>query len=234
MFHRYSSKAPIVPPSKKSFKGLKMDEISFDIYSGSPMSDSSPGRISGTARHHPRARNGPVVCCFGRPRRVGRPRHCPAYRWSSEGRVTLVPFLVLVGTFEINFFIHTGVERIGRYIQVFYEERAGAIGWETIAMKYGAKFPSGLDPLFSIIFAAAPSLNFFTSIAVAQRRPGWIALSLARASRLRLQNRLCEEAARHRNARSISIASRKSAIQVIGFARQNYSRRGQTTTPTKV
>ena len=82
-----------------------------------------------------------------------------------RGSVTLVPFLVLVGTFEINFFIHTGVERIGRYIQVFYEERAGAVGWETIAMNYGAKFPSGLDPLFSIIFAAATSLNFFTLLA---------------------------------------------------------------------
>src|SRR5688572_16120796 len=30
--HRYSSKAAIVAPSKKSFNGLKMDEISFDIY----------------------------------------------------------------------------------------------------------------------------------------------------------------------------------------------------------
>lgn len=86
-----------------------------------------------------------------------------------RGIVTLVPFLVLVGTFEINFFIHTGVERIGRYIQVFYEERTGAVGWETIAMKYGAKFPSGLDPLFSILFAAATSLNFFTLLLIDER-----------------------------------------------------------------
>jgi len=94
-----------------------------------------------------------------------------------RGTVTLVPFLVLVGTYEINFFIHTGVERIGRYIQVFYEERAGAVGWETVAMNYGAKFPSGLDPLFSIVFAAATSLNFFTLLLIHQR-PGWNALSL--------------------------------------------------------
>ena len=91
--------------------------------------------------------------------------------------VTLVPLLVLAGTFEINFFIHTGVERIGRYIQVFYEERATAVGWETIAMNYGAKFPSGLDPLFSIVFAAATSLNFFTVLLVGAR-PGSNALSL--------------------------------------------------------
>jgi hypothetical protein len=94
-----------------------------------------------------------------------------------EGGITLVPFLVLVATFELNFFIHTGVERIGRYLQVFYEERAGAIGWETIAMSYGAKFPSGLDPLFSIVFASAAILNFFSAIPVAERRPGWIVLS---------------------------------------------------------
>ena len=95
-----------------------------------------------------------------------------------EGGVTLVPFVVLVGTFEINFFIHTGVERVGRYIQVFHEERAGAGGWETTAMSYGATFPSsGLDPLFSIVFAAATTLNFFSALAVAERRPGWIVLS---------------------------------------------------------
>ena len=95
------------------------------------------------------------------------------------GSVTLVPFVVLVSTFEINFFIHTGVERIGRYIQVFYEEREGAAGWETVAMSYGRKFPSGLDPLFSMIFSAAAVLNFFGSLPPADRRPVWIALSLA-------------------------------------------------------
>lgn len=111
-----------------------------------------------------------------------------------DGSVALVPFVVLAATFEINFFVHTGVERIGRFIQVFYEERAGAAGWETIAMNYAAKFPSvglslrapramstwggGLDPLFSVIFAAAAILNFLSSLTVAQRRPGWIALSL--------------------------------------------------------
>ena len=95
-----------------------------------------------------------------------------------EGAVTLVPFVVLIVTFEINFFIHTGVERIGRYLQVFYEERVGAIGWETTAMNYGAKFPSGLDPLFAIVFATATGLNFVTSLVTAQRRSAWILLSL--------------------------------------------------------
>jgi len=92
------------------------------------------------------------------------------------GAAMLVPLAVLAGTFEINFFIHTGVERVGRYLQVFYEEAAGATGWETIAMSYGAKFPSGLDPLFSLIFAGAALLNLLLSLNA--RSPEWIVLSL--------------------------------------------------------
>jgi hypothetical protein len=110
-----------------------------------------------------------------------------------QGAVTLVPFIVLVSAFEVNFFVHTGVERIGRYLQVFHEEAAGAIGWETTAMNYGVKFHAprlgpgapralssggGLDPLFGAIFAISTALNFLSSLATATRRPGWIALSL--------------------------------------------------------
>ena len=95
------------------------------------------------------------------------------------GSITLAPFLILAATFELNFFIHTGVERIGRYLQVFHEERTGSSGWETIAMRYGATFPGGgLDPLFSIIFFSAAVVNFLSSLAVATPRPGWIGVSL--------------------------------------------------------
>jgi hypothetical protein len=94
-----------------------------------------------------------------------------------EGAIALLPLLLLAATFEVNFFIHTGVERIGRYIQVFYEERSGTRGWETAAMNYGAKYPSALDPLFSAIFGAAAALNFFTTLPIA-REPGWILFSL--------------------------------------------------------
>ena len=94
-----------------------------------------------------------------------------------KGAIMLAPLVVLVATFEINFFIHTGVERIGRYLQVFYEEQGGAVGWETTAMNLGAKFPSGLDPLFAAIFATAATLNFLSALA-SEQRPGWMALSL--------------------------------------------------------
>lgn len=96
-----------------------------------------------------------------------------------EGAGTLVPLVVLAASYEINFFIHTGVERVGRYVQVFYEEREGSTGWETIAMKYGATFPSGLDPLFSPVFVTATILNLLVSLAAATRRPGWSVLAFA-------------------------------------------------------
>ena len=35
---------------------------------------------------------------------------------------TLLPLLILAGTFEAVFSLHAGVERVGRYIQVFFEE----------------------------------------------------------------------------------------------------------------
>jgi hypothetical protein len=98
-----------------------------------------------------------------------------------EGAVALVPLAVLVAAFEINFFIHIGVERIGRYIQVFHEGRAGAIGWETVAMQFGARPPSGaprVDPLFPVLFFGAAAINFFSTLPIAEPRRGWIVLSL--------------------------------------------------------
>ena len=89
----------------------------------------------------------------------------------------LIPLLLLVATFEINFFVHTGVERVGRYIQVFYEEAAASRGWETTAMTYGSKYSGGLDPLFGNIFFAATAINFATASAGALHHTGWMAVS---------------------------------------------------------
>jgi hypothetical protein len=94
------------------------------------------------------------------------------------GTGALVPLLVLFATFEINFFVHTGVERVGRYIQVFYEEASESRGWETVAMSYGLKHPGGgLDPLFVAVFAACAVVNFATGLATTTH-PAWIAVSL--------------------------------------------------------
>jgi len=73
---------------------------------------------------------------------------------------TLVPLLVLAAAFEGVFALHTNVERIGRYVQVFHE--SGGEGWEHVAMTYGERFPAaGSDPLFARLFIFAISVNFF-------------------------------------------------------------------------
>lgn len=76
---------------------------------------------------------------------------------------TLLPLLLLAAGFEVVLGLHTAVERIGRYLQVYYEndnpsrpERA----WERTAMAYGQTYPGGSDPLFAAYFIIATVLNF--------------------------------------------------------------------------
>jgi hypothetical protein len=101
---------------------------------------------------------------------------------SSTPVATLLPLLVLASVFEAIFALHVGVERIGRYIQVFYEpdgaggadgsgrpagsdavagpDSAGGPGWEHAAMAFGR--PAGapaIDPLFSVPFLLAALFN---------------------------------------------------------------------------
>jgi len=116
-----------------------------------------------------------------------------------ERAATLVPLMVLITTFEISFFIHTGVERVGRYLQVFYEDSEGPApserspgegpavgeprssepkGWENTVMAYGQKYPGGGgNPLFIALFATIALVNFAASLAPAARHPGWIGIS---------------------------------------------------------
>ena len=85
---------------------------------------------------------------------------------------TLLPLLLLAAGFEVVFALHTGVERVGRYLQVFYEENQGPgtntqgpdenpqRSWERTAMAYGRAYPGGSDPLFVVHFVIATVLNF--------------------------------------------------------------------------
>ena len=71
---------------------------------------------------------------------------------------TLVPLLVLAAGFETILALHTNVERIGRYLQVFHERDGG---WEQVAMAFGRRFPgAGSDPLFAQLFVFGVSVNF--------------------------------------------------------------------------
>jgi hypothetical protein len=75
------------------------------------------------------------------------------------------PLVILVAGFEAINALHVGVERIGRYLQVFYESPAGEPGWETTAMAVGPRLPGGgVDPLFSLVFAGAALVNMTTAL----------------------------------------------------------------------
>ncbi len=70
--------------------------------------------------------------------------------------VTVLPLVLLAGTFEAVFALHVGVERVGRYLQVFHEDR-----WEQTAMAFGAPLAgTGSDPLFTVFFGLAAMCNF--------------------------------------------------------------------------
>jgi len=72
---------------------------------------------------------------------------------------TLLPLLVLAGLFEAIYALHVGVERIGRYIQVFHEGDTHH-GWEQAAMAFGR--PAGaasVDALFTMPFVLAAVFN---------------------------------------------------------------------------
>jgi hypothetical protein len=83
-----------------------------------------------------------------------------------SGRATLPPLLslvslsVLVGGFEAIHALNVGVERIGRYLQVYYEGVVDGPKWETTAMAVGPGLPGGgIDPLFTVVFGALTGLN---------------------------------------------------------------------------
>ncbi len=73
----------------------------------------------------------------------------------------LLPLLVLAAGFECVRALHIGVERIGRYLQVFHEgDRRDLPRWESAAMAPATPQPGlALSPLFSPIFSLAGLAN---------------------------------------------------------------------------
>src|SRR3954462_7791879 len=75
---------------------------------------------------------------------------------------TFLPLLVLAVTFEAIFSLHVGIERIGRYLQVFHED---ATGWEHTAMAFGRPLKgTGTDPLFVAHFLLGTILNIVPAL----------------------------------------------------------------------
>jgi hypothetical protein len=84
----------------------------------------------------------------------------------------VIPLTLLVATFEAIRPLHFGAERIGRYLQVFYEEKGAAAdapltppAWERTAMAFGAAVPGAAGhPLFAPVFAIAALVNLLAAV----------------------------------------------------------------------
>ena len=97
--------------------------------------------------------------------------------------LTLIPLLVLATTFEITLALHTGVERVGRYIQVFFEEPSGNARWEHRIMEFGrsGKRRVSTDPLFARSFLIGVVLNLVTVLVSGPIAIEWAVLGGAHA-----------------------------------------------------
>ena len=75
----------------------------------------------------------------------------------------VIPLLVLAAAFELARGLHLGVERIGRYLQVFHEQDASSGDgprWEHVAMALGPRVPgAGGHPLALPFFLMATVVN---------------------------------------------------------------------------
>lgn len=95
----------------------------------------------------------------------------------------VIPLAVLLATFEAIRPLHLGAERIGRYLQVFYEEAGGPANapltppaWERTAMAFGAAVPGAAGhPLFAPTMAIATLVNLL-AVVLAEPLPEELAL----------------------------------------------------------
>lgn len=86
--------------------------------------------------------------------------------WIPYPVAAIIPLLVLLVTFEVIRPLHFGAERIGRFVQVFYEEDGQpdrSLGdtpsWERVAMRLSAVPGTGGHPLFVPVFFLATLAN---------------------------------------------------------------------------
>ncbi|HXI27550.1 MAG TPA: hypothetical protein VNG89_03990 [Vicinamibacterales bacterium] len=95
---------------------------------------------------------------------------------------TLVPLVVLAAQFEAVFALHVGVERVGRYLQVFHEPAAERSGWEHAAMGFG-RVPGAAttDALFTAVFLIAAACNIIPALIIGPTQPELIFVGGAHA-----------------------------------------------------
>lgn len=119
---------------------------------------------------------------------------------------TLLPLAVLVAGFEAVHALHVGAERIGRYLQVYYEADPDGPQWETAAMTVGPALPGGgVDPLFSVVFVVTVALNMLTAL---EPSPTWQELVIVGG---------CHAAFVFRIVRARVAAARQRAVELESF-----------------
>jgi hypothetical protein len=78
---------------------------------------------------------------------------------------SIMSLAVLIGGFEAVHALHVGAERIGRYLQVYYETIPDGPRWETAVMTVGPALPGGgIDPLFSVVFVGTTIANMLPAL----------------------------------------------------------------------
>lgn len=119
---------------------------------------------------------------------------------------SLFSLAVLAAGFEAIHALHAGVERIGRYLQVFYEGDTRGPNWETTAMAVGPALPGGgVDPLFTLVFACAVIVNMIPTLLPS---PTSLELSVVGAFHLALLVRL---------VRARGAAARQRAVELESY-----------------
>jgi hypothetical protein len=127
----------------------------------------------------------------------------------------LLALAPLAAGFEAVHALHTGAERIGRYLQVYYEGAPDGPHWETAAMTVGPALPGGgVDPLFSVLFTVAAAVNLLLFITPA---PSWPAAALLT---------LAHGAFAYRVWRARVAAARQRAVELESFKALLDQRRG--------
>jgi len=121
-----------------------------------------------------------------------------------------IPLMVLVVTFEVIRPLHFGAERIGRYLQVCYEEQgepgrplSDTPSWERVAMGFGAVPGVGGHPLFVPAFVLATAINY---LAVLLPQPVAIEMSVMAVPHLAFIAWLVAADRAMRNQRAIELA----------------------------
>jgi hypothetical protein len=80
----------------------------------------------------------------------------------------VLPLVLLLASFEVNLGIIRGVEHIGAYLRLAFEERRAVPGWETASADLARRYPRGVaDPVLFWPFVAVLGANYLCVVLAA-------------------------------------------------------------------